>query len=73
VGENFEMGHFTLTVGLALTAQVSSSTMIGAALPILARAVKLDPAVVASPAITTVVDIIGLLIYFGLAKVLLGL
>ena len=73
VGEDFEMGYFTLTVGLALTAQVSSSTMIGAALPILARAVKLDPAVVASPAITTVVDIVGLLIYFGLAKALLGL
>ena len=73
VGPTLSLGHFTITVGLALTAQVSASTVIGAALPILARAVKLDPAVVASPAITTVVDIVGLIIYFGLAQALLGL
>lgn len=73
IDPTFSLGYFTLTVGLALTAQVSASTVIGAALPILAKAVKLDPAVVASPAITTVVDIVGLIIYFGLAKALLGL
>ena len=42
-------------------------------LPLLAARLKQDPAVVASPAITTVVDITGLLIYFGMAKMLLGL
>ena len=34
---------------------------------------KLDPALVASPALTTTVDITGLLIYFGTAKLLLGI
>ncbi len=73
VPASIALGPFALTVGLALTAQVAASTLIGAALPIIARAVRLDPAVVASPAITTVVDIIGLLIYFSLAYHLLGL
>ena len=60
-------------VGIALTVQVVASTTIGAALPMLARACRLDPAVVASPAITTVVDVLGLLIYFSLASAILGL
>jgi magnesium transporter len=46
---------------------------VGAVLPILARAARLDPAVVASPAITTVVDVTGLVIYFGLATWMLGI
>lgn len=58
-------------VGLALTAQVATSTSIGAILPLGARAIRLDPAVVASPAITTLVDVTGLIIYFSLARVLL--
>ena len=61
------------TVGIALTIQVACSTLLGAALPMMARAANLDPAVVASPAITTVVDVLGLLIYFSLASFLLGL
>lgn len=56
-----------------LTAQVATSTTLGAALPILAKFLNQDPAVVASPAITTVVDVTGLLIYFGLANWILGL
>ena len=60
-------------VGIALTLQVTASTFIGAALPMLARAIKLDPAVVASPAITTIVDVLGLLIYFSIASSMLGL
>ncbi len=62
-----------VVVGLALTAQVTSSTLLGALLPIGARALKLDPAVVASPAITTLVDVTGLVIYLALAKALMGL
>jgi magnesium transporter len=60
-------------VGLALGLQVISSTLIGAILPLIASRIKLDPAVVASPALTTMVDITGLLIYFGTAKLLLGI
>ncbi len=65
----FNMVNVALVVGLALTVQVFSSTLIGAILPIGARAAKLDPAVVASPAITTIVDVSGAIIFFTLAKV----
>ena len=53
--------------------QVSVSTFLGAALPMMAKSCKLDPAVVASPAITTIVDVLGLLIYFGTASIILGI
>ena len=65
--------HFTMAVSLALTIQVIASTLIGALLPIGARAVKLDPAVIAAPAITTIVDVSGMLIYFTTARLFLGL
>jgi len=57
-----------LTVGLALVFQITCSTIIGASLPLMARLVRLDPAAVAAPVITTVVDVIGLLIYFSVAQ-----
>ena len=69
----FTLGKILLTVGLSLTAQVACSTFLGAALPMLASAMKMDPAIVASPAITTVVDVVGLFIYFALAAMLLGI
>ena len=52
--------------------QVITATLIGAVLPLGAARMKWDPAVVASPALTTVVDITGLLIYFFTAKTILG-
>lgn len=67
------LSNIIATVGISLTIQVACSTLLGAALPMLAQACKLDPAVVASPAITTIVDVLGLLIYFSLASALLGL
>ena len=60
-------------IAVALSLQVISATMIGAALPLIVTKAKMDPAVVASPAITTVVDITGLIIYFTTATLLLGL
>jgi len=60
-------------IGLALGLQVVTATVIGALLPLAAARLKFDPAVVASPALTTVVDITGLLIYFTTAKLLLGI
>ncbi len=64
--------HFTLAVSSALTIQVVASTLIGALLPIGARAIKLDPAVIAAPAITTIVDVSGMMIYFTTARLFLG-
>jgi magnesium transporter len=59
-------------IALALALQVVTSTLIGALLPLVAARLKIDPAVVASPSLTTLVDITGLLIYFGVAASMLG-
>ena len=60
-------------IALALSIQVISATLAGAVLPMIAAFFKKDPALVASPALTTVVDITGLLIYFNTATILLGI
>ncbi|MBN2594201.1 MAG: magnesium transporter [Sedimentisphaerales bacterium] len=74
---NLPAGFSLITVGwavaLALGLQVITATLIGAALPLIASVFKCDPAVVASPALTTIVDITGLLIYFTTAKLMLNL
>jgi magnesium transporter len=62
-----------LAVAAALAIQVISSTLIGAFLPLIASSLRFDPAVVASPMLTTVVDITGLFIFFSVAKLMLGL
>ncbi len=72
LGEGDSLVRIAMVVGFSLMAQVTTSTLIGAALPLIARAAKLDPAVVASPAITTLVDVSGSIIYFALASVLMA-
>jgi magnesium transporter len=47
--------------------------LVGGVLPMLAKKIKLDPAVMASPFITTIVDAVSLLIYFRFASLLLGI
>jgi magnesium transporter len=53
--------------------QVFSSTLLGALLPIGARSIRLDPAVVSSPSLASTVDVTGMLIYFSAAKFILSL
>lgn len=60
-----------LSVGIALYATVVMAKTIGGILPMLARAVKMDPAIMAAPLITTIVDAFSLLLYFTIAKSLL--
>ena len=60
-----------LVVCLALFATVLSAKIVGAVLPMAAKALKLDPAVMASPFITSIVDALSLLVYFLFAKMLL--
>ncbi|GAB4338605.1 MAG: magnesium transporter [Candidatus Abyssubacteria bacterium] len=69
----FSLERVSAVVALALGLQVISSTLIGALLPLFAHKLKIDPAVVASPALQTSVDITGMLIYFTTAKLLLGI
>ncbi len=61
-----------LVLGLAMIFTILMAKTLGAFLPLLAKTVKLDPAVVASPMITTIVDVVSLMFYFNLAMVLLG-
>jgi magnesium transporter len=65
----FDVG---LAIAVALTLQVISATVLGAALPLAAARLGADPALVASPALATVVDITGLLLYFTTARIMLG-
>ena len=58
-----------LTVCLTLGCVVVIAKMVGSMLPLLAKAIGLDPAVMAAPLISTLVDAISLLIYLGLASV----
>ena len=61
-----------LAIALAIAAQVVVSTLIGAMLPLLALLSRQDPAVVAGPALTTIVDVAGLLLYFTITTSILG-
>ena len=62
-----------LVVCLALAATVIFAKVVGGTLPLIAKALKLDPAVMASPFITTIVDAVSLLLYFLFASSLLGI
>lgn len=63
----------SLTVCLSLFCTVIISKVVGGLLPIIAKKLKLDPAIMASPLITTIVDTFALMVYFTLAKLLLGI
>ena len=60
-----------LVICLTLIATVIIAKFIGCTLPILAKKIGFDPAVMASPFITTIVDAISLLIYFRIATIVL--
>ena len=72
------MGNYDITfmvdavVCLTLAVTVVCAKLVGCSLPILAKAVRLDPAVMASPFISTIVDALSLLVYFLFAQTLLG-
>ncbi len=67
----FSMVKIALTITLALVVQVFTATFIGAGLPLLAERFKLDPAIVAAPALTTIVDIVGIFLYFKIATAII--
>ena len=60
-------------VCLAMFVTVLLAKTVGAILPMVAKVMKLDPAVMASPFITTIVDALSLLVYFLFATMLLGI
>lgn len=69
----FELETVALAIAVALFVQVTLSTTLGGVLPILARVCKLDPAVLVSPVLASIVDISGMWIYFSVVNYFLGL
>ncbi len=73
------MGNDSITllvdgvVCLTLAVTVISAKLVGAVLPLGAKKLGFDPAVMASPFITTIIDALSLLVYFWFAKMLLGI
>ena len=62
-----------VAIALSLTVTIIVAKMIGAILPLLAKKIGLDPAVMASPLITTLVDAVSLVVYFLVSRSVLGL
>jgi len=62
-----------LVVNLTLLLTVIVAKMVGSTLPMLAKKIGFDPAVMASPFITTIVDAISLILYFAITGLILGL
>ncbi|MBW2225261.1 MAG: magnesium transporter [Deltaproteobacteria bacterium] len=70
-GETVAPIAIATTVGASVLAIVTLSTMIGSLLPLLIRRAGLDPAVSSTPFIASVVDVLGLIVYFAVANVIL--
>lgn len=68
-----ELSAVGFAIGLAISLQVVISTTLGGLLPMVARVLRLDPAVLVSPVLASVVDISGMLIYFFTVTKLLGI
>ena len=62
-----------LVVSLTLVVTVVAAKLVGCTLPMLAKKIGFDPAVMASPFITTIVDALALLVYFSFATQILGI
>lgn len=63
----------SLTVSITIVVTVVAAKLVGGLLPLIAKKMKMDPAIMAGPLITTIVDALALLVYFGAATILLGL
>lgn len=62
-----------ITVSITIVVTVMASKIVGGILPLIAKRLRMDPAIMAGPLITTIVDALALMVYFGIATVLLGL
>ena len=73
----FIMNHkdvkLCLTITLSLFCTVIMAKTIGSVLPIFAKRMKIDPAIMSAPLLTTIVDALSLIIYFTIAKTVFGL
>ena len=65
--------QLAVTVGLSICVTVILSKSIGCLLPLIAKKLKLDPAIMAAPLITTIVDVLSILVYFQIATAIMRL
>ena len=65
--------QLAIVLSITLIATVIVSKIIGCTLPLIAKKLKLDPAIMAAPLITTVVDVCSILVYFQVATHVMGL
>lgn len=65
--------YVAICVGISLVAIALLASVAGSSLPFLFRSLNLDPALMSAPFITTAVDVLGVLIYFNIARFVLGL
>lgn len=64
--------HISLTIGIALVTVIVNAALVGTFIPIFLDKRGIDPAVATGPFITTTNDVFGILIYFWIAKLILG-
>ena len=69
----YDSAQIALVVGLALIGTIVVSKLLGCTLPFLAKIIKIDPAVMATPLIMTIIDIFAVWFYFKIAIAILGL
>lgn len=74
-GKNYtaQVTQIAIIVGITLMATAMIAEIMGCVLPMLAKRLKLDPAIMASPLITTVVDLCSMLVFFSIATAVMGL
>lgn len=73
IGQGVSAERVALVIALSLALQVIWSTTLGAVVPLAAKKLKVDPALVSSPLLSTLVDMGGIIIYFSIAKLILGI
>ncbi|HNS32582.1 MAG TPA: magnesium transporter [bacterium] len=64
-------GRISLIIGISAAVIAFWANLVGSILPIILRKIRLDPAIVSSPLITTITDVSGLLIYFTIAMLII--
>ena len=77
LGFNLLVNHhdmmISITISVALLSVIIIAAMIGTIVPIFLNKNKIDPAIATGPFITTSNDILGVMVYFTIAKLILGL
>ena len=65
--------NLSIVVGSTLIVTALISKLVGGTLPMLAKKLKLDPAIMAAPLITTIVDMCSILVFFKIAVAVMGI